>query len=486
MLPSPKGSSCYICVGESPLIPQMLSELAFDKEHQVVEVKCPSSPTAAMRTTIDTTSKELNDTNATSQYGSSILSSWSGLFCFSFDDPEMFYDAEEIHLRFDEDGRHILTAEELALLKQLRGGGAAAGYDENYVPTPNNLKSRTSNRPITTRDIQSSTAASHFSGFSPSSDRSFPTRSDLGHPAMSNGSLKRKQTASTSSLSAMSSAEHFQSNNDHQEQTFGGFLPPPAPQQLPLRFLRAGKGDPIEGQRRYEATLQWRKEHGIDSILLEPHPNFELIKRHYPHYYHLRGKKGEPVFFEQPPKTDLSALKAGGIDLKSLVRHYAMVTEFQWQFLEPNDMARSITVLDLEGMGMRDFVGECVEYVKMCSQFTGQHYPERAGHVIVINVPRWFSMIWNVVKPMVDEVTLQKISIVRGQKEVFDALAAKIPIENIPPEYGGRSMPLGQSPEEKDLRDLMAHNNALARGDYSCGGRHAQCRFCSWGPARSY
>merc|ERR1711957_933689 len=100
---------------------------------------------------------------------------------------------------------------------------------------------------------------------------------------------------------------------------------PPAPKEMPLRFLRAGKGDPIEGQRRYEATLQWRKEHGVDNILFEAHPSYEMVKKNYPHYFHLRGKQGEPVFFEIPPKTDLAALKAGGMDLHSLVHHYTMV-----------------------------------------------------------------------------------------------------------------------------------------------------------------
>lgn len=173
---------------------------------------------------------------------------------------------------------------------------------------------------------------------------------------------------------------------------------PPPPEELPLRFLRAGKGDPVEGQRRYEATLKWRAENGIDTILTEPHPNFELIKANYPHYFHLRGRNGEPVFFEQPPKTNLQAMRVGGVTLDGLLHHYAMVTEYQWQAIERGDMARSITILDLEGMRMMDFVGECVDYVRKCSEFTGQHYPERAGFVYVINVPGWFAMIWNVGK----------------------------------------------------------------------------------------
>ncbi len=273
-----------------------------------------------------------------------------------------------------------------------------------------------------------------------------------------------------------------------QNDPFAPLPGPRPPDDLPIRFLRAGKGDPEEGWLRYEATLKWRQEYGIDNILTDSHPNFDLIKKNYPHYYHLRGRQGEPVFFEQPPKTNLQAMKDGGVVLDGLLRHYAMVTEFQWQFVERDDFARSITVLDLEGMRMRDFVGECIEYVRRCSEFTGQHFPERAGYVFVINVPGWFAMIWNVVKPMVDEVTLKKINILRGKKEIFEALLEKIPIENIPPEYGGESVHLGESPEEELLHDLMHHNNALAEGDYGCGGRAADppCRFCSFVPARSY
>ena len=496
MVGTPKGSahpssssSSYACATDNLLLPSMLSELAFDKEHEPVQSplpilgspKSPYDPNTSRAATTATTT--------------TTASSWSGLFCFSFLDPDddMFYDAQEIHMEYDRDGRHILTPEEQQLLRSLRGGGYHYPTDN---PTPNNLGSRRDGRRISLSD----SANNGNSSYSNLIIHPYPTASYSTTGTSSPSASKQKlglgqiPTATTTSLSVSASSSSQElpspSNNQqqkpHELQKFGGIPAPPAPEELPLRFLRAGKGDAEEGQRRYEATLEWRKEHKIDNILLEAHPNFELIKQHYPHYYHLRGHNGEPVFFEQPPKTNLAALRAGGIDLQTLVRHYVMVTEFGWQFVEPDDFARSITVLDLEGMGMRDFVGECVEYVKMCSTFTGQHYPERAGHVLVINCPRWFSMVWNVVKPMVDEVTLKKISIVRGKQEVFDALAAKIPVENIPPEYGGKSMPLGKSPEEEDLRALMAHNNALAQGDYSCGGCQNNCRFCSWGPARCY
>ena len=262
--------------------------------------------------------------------------------------------------------------------------------------------------------------------------------------------------------------------------------PPPPPKELPLRFLRAGKNDPIEGKRRYEQTLAWRKDYDMDHIIKSPHPHFELIKQHYPQFFHLRGRNNEPVWYERPPGVNLKALLSAGVDLDALLRHYAMVTEFGWQYLCPDDMGRSITVIDLDGIKMTDFVGDVVDFTKKCSAFTGSHYPERAGYVFVINVPYWFNMIWSVVKNFVDSVTLEKISIVRGEKEIMKAMLERIPIENIPPEYGGKSMPLGLSPEEQKLKAFMIHNLMLANGTSDCGGVQGNCPFCTWVPERSY
>jgi hypothetical protein len=165
-----------------------------------------------------------------------------------------------------------------------------------------------------------------------------------------------------------------------------------------------------------------------------------------------------------------------------------MFTEYGWQRMSPDDNAKSVYIIDLDGIRLGDFVGETVDFVKKASAFTGQHYPERAGYVMVINVPSWFKLIWNVVKPMVDEATLKKIYILRGKKEIFEAMCERIPIENIPPEYGGQSMPLGESPQEHDLCALMRHNNELEAGRCPCEGPHGNppCEFCRFAPVRSY
>lgn len=256
---------------------------------------------------------------------------------------------------------------------------------------------------------------------------------------------------------------------------------------VPLRFQRAGKGDEEEGRRRFLATLDWRERHEINDCLYQARPHFELIKNHYPHYFHGFGLESQPVFYERPPKTDLKALRKGGVDLKSLLKHYAMVTEFGWQYLARDDLQRSVYIIDLEGMGMYDFVGECKDFVQQASEFTSQHYPERAGVVLVINVPYWFKMVWNVVSKWVDEVTLKKIFILRGE-EILETLSTKVAIENIPKEYGGESpYELGNSLEEQLIRNLMAHNNEMAEtGSCPNAGFDEPCQFCNFRYARNY
>lgn len=98
----------------------------------------------------------------------------------------------------------------------------------------------------------------------------------------------------------------------------------------------------------------------------------------------------------------------------------------------------------------------------------------------------FLSRLYSIVKQWIDPVTLEKISILRGKEEIKHNMELRIPLDQLPPEYGGKSAPLGESIEEKTLRALIMHNNAVAAGDYSCGGTRDNCRFCSFVPARAY
>ncbi|CAJ1890556.1 unnamed protein product [Cylindrotheca closterium] len=296
----------------------------------------------------------------------------------------------------------------------------------------------------------------------------------------------------------MAISDHHPQYNS--EQDYYSLFPPspPPPKEVPLRFLNACNGDYAEAQRRYDATLEWRRKENMDTILREPFPNFFTIKKHYPHYHHGTGFRGEPVYYEFPAKADMKALKRAGLSADQLFRHYNMVTEFQWQMLNRDDSMTSIFIVDFEGITLRDLAGDAVDLAKKASKISAAHYPERAGLVFIVNVPNWFKLIWKMIVPLVPAETLSKIFVLRGRDEVLASLSKYIPMENIPAEYGGASsLPLGQSSEEKLLANLIQYNLHMAAthsgGSWNQKGvtdpvqmEQLSRQFRNWAPARSY
>nr|CCA24767.1 SEC14 cytosolic factor putative [Albugo laibachii Nc14] len=218
------------------------------------------------------------------------------------------------------------------------------------------------------------------------------------------------------------------------------------------RFIAAEKGNEERGKERYLQTLSWRKENDVDQILRRPHRNFENIKKCYPQYFHGRSKAGNPVYYEKPGKIDLLVLKQLGLSIEDLIYHYMYITEFLWTYIEPDDAARSITVLDVSGIGMSSLGGEVLDFIKRASTFTAAHYPERSAHIFIINIPGWFNMIWRIVKPLIDPVTREKVHMLKGRGSILRELKQLIDIDQIPEEYGGQGAPLGMSAEENTLR----------------------------------
>lgn len=213
----------------------------------------------------------------------------------------------------------------------------------------------------------------------------------------------RSTEEDASTISTSSGVESAEDGDVADAKISGGPLP------FSARFIAAEKGDEEKGRQRYQHTLQWRQENRIDNILVTPHPTFATIKQHYPQYFHGRSKAGQPVYYERPGKIDLAALKREGLSIDDLLRHYMYITEYLWRVIEPTDTGRSLTVLDVSGIGMYDLGGEVLDFIKRASAFTGAHYPERSAHIFIINIPGWFNMIWRMVKPMIDPVTREKV-----------------------------------------------------------------------------
>lgn len=140
---------------------------------------------------------------------------------------------------------------------------------------------------------------------------------------------------------------------------------------VPSNFVRA---EPTyeRARARWEKTLEWRREEGVDSILTEPNRVFHALKKHYPHYLHLPDKEGHLTYWELPGRLDMAALKKLSIDAKTGYRHYVWHTEYTWQVAAPKEGAQATVLFDAAGFGWDQLSWELIDLIKRIVSFTNQ------------------------------------------------------------------------------------------------------------------
>mmetsp|Transcript_8281 Transcript_8281/g.10893 ORF Transcript_8281/g.10893 Transcript_8281/m.10893 type:complete len:950 (+) Transcript_8281:99-2948(+) len=226
---------------------------------------------------------------------------------------------------------------------------------------------------------------------------------------------------------------------------------------VPGRYLRGCDNDLEEAQRRWALTVEWREANNVDNILEEPQPYFFIIKKHYPHFVYKRARNGCITYYEQVGKVNIKAVQAEGIEVAHLVRHYIFISEYAWRITEPDDDAQSVTVMDVEGIGLKDFQGDTRKFITECSNMIQSHYVERSNKIFIVNTPSWFNLVWKMIRPLLHENTQRKISICgRDYSELHDYIGK----ENMPTQYGGTCTDSFYSSElEKPMHDYVRRKN---------------------------
>ncbi|KAH6847295.1 CRAL-TRIO domain-containing protein [Chaetomium sp. MPI-CAGE-AT-0009] len=208
-----------------------------------------------------------------------------------------------------------------------------------------------------------------------------------------------------------------------------------------LRFLRARKFDVELSKKMFVECEAWRKETNLDEVLPTwDYPEKTEIFKYYPQYYHKTDKDGRPVYIEQ----------LGGIDLNAMYKITTaerMLTNLAVEYERVSDprlpacsrkagalLETCCSIMDFKGVGLGK-ASQVFGYVKQASGLSQNYYPERLGHLYLINTPWGFSTVWNVVKGWLDPVTVQKIHVFGSNYKA--ELLKQIPAENLPKDFGG-------------------------------------------------
>eukprot|EP00922_Rhytidocystis_sp_ex-Travisia-forbesii_P000030 GHVS01000056.1.p1 GENE.GHVS01000056.1~~GHVS01000056.1.p1 ORF type:complete len:291 (+),score=33.17 GHVS01000056.1:290-1162(+) len=101
---------------------------------------------------------------------------------------------------------------------------------------------------------------------------------------------------------------------------------------------------------------------------------------------------------------------------------------------------QNFTILDLHGLGVSHFNSQTRQILKQLTAISQNYYPEILGKMMIINAPSVFTLMWNFVKPLIDEKTVAKISWFGTKDNWREKLLTMVDADQLPDFLGGRHM----------------------------------------------
>jgi len=198
------------------------------------------------------------------------------------------------------------------------------------------------------------------------------------------------------------------------------------------RYLVARKLDVEKAVEMLENTLKWRCEQGLADM--QTNWMESLHKEHETGKMYVRGydKEGHVIIHMQPGHENTREHEG---NIRNLIFNLEKCVAC---LLKDGRKEKWLLIIDFEGYSM--FNAPPMKTSMETLSILQSHYPERLLRACLVNPPWLFMTFWNVIYPLVDPVTQQKLEFVKetgsGLKGRFEQL---VELDSLETRLGGNN-----------------------------------------------